>query len=203
MRFFRQHFLRCLSLLCSLGVAAVLTACASDSQSKQPLPPPQDVNQLPLRVGDKVKIDLLGLVDWPPEGREQDVLDDGTIVLPLLGHILAVGKTPTKLDQEITTNYVPRYFTHMNVTITPVARFFFVGGQVNNNAGGRIVWAGPITIMGAIQAAGDFTPYAKRSDVQITRGDQIIHVNCIKALKNPKLDIWIYPGDRIFVQRRF
>ena len=28
-------------------------------------------------------------------------------------------------------------------------------------------------------------------------------VNCIKALDDPKLDLFVYPGDKIVIKRRF
>jgi protein involved in polysaccharide export with SLBB domain len=179
----------------------MLAGCSTDSQS---LPPsPHDPTQDPLRVGDRVHVDLSGVADTF-DLKDQDIHEDGTINLPYVGRIQADGKSPSKLEQEITTNYVPRYYPHISVTVTPVARFFFVGGQVNNNGtGGRIAYAGPITIMGAIQAAGDFTPFADKKHVQVTRGDKILKVNCVDALKHPDKDIRIYPGDRIWVGRRF
>jgi protein involved in polysaccharide export with SLBB domain len=108
------------------------------------------------------------------------------------------------LEEDITHAYVPRYYNRLNVTVTPTARFFYVMGQVNNNTGGRIVYTGPITVLSAIAAAGDFTPYANKKDVQITRvNGQIDHVNCVKAIAHPELDLPVYPGDKIQVGRRF
>jgi len=192
--------LRYVSALCLLVLAAMLAGCASGPPPKPA--PPHDPTQDPLRIGDRIKVELSGIPDTIP-ASEQDIKEDGSINLPYVGRILVAGESPSKLEQEITTNYVPRYFTHISVTVTPMARYFFVGGQVNNNAGGRILYTGPITIMGAIQAAGDFTPFAKKKDVQITRANgSIEHVNCVAAIKHPEKDVPIYPGDRIWVAHR-
>jgi hypothetical protein len=103
-----------------------------------------------------------------------------------------------------TTNYVPRFYPHINVYVTPPTRLFYVGGQVNTNTGGRILYTGPITLTGAIEAAGDFTPYADKRHVQITRVDGTITIaNAVEALSHPEKDLPIYPGDRIWVGRRF
>jgi protein involved in polysaccharide export with SLBB domain len=183
-------------------LAAMLAGCFTDSPPPKPTPP-HDPTQDPLRNGDRIKVELSGIPDNMP-AQEQDIKEDGSINLPYVGRLIAADKSPSKLEQEITTNYVPRYFTHITVTVTPMARFFFVGGQVNNNASGRILYTGPITVMGAIQAAGDFTPFAKKSHVQITRSNGTIeYVNCVKALKHPEQDLPVYPGERIFVDRRF
>jgi protein involved in polysaccharide export with SLBB domain len=201
MRLLRQVMSRYVSALCSLMLAAVLAGCASDPQTKPP--PPHDVTKDPLLVGDQIKVELSGIPDtFQLEPKE--IEGDGSINLPYVGRITAADKSPSKLEQEITGAYVPHYYTHITVTVTPVARFFYVGGQVNNVAGGRIPYRGPITLMGAIQAAGDFTPYANKRAVQVTRADgTILKVNCIQAIAHPEKDIPIYPHDRIWVGRRF
>jgi protein involved in polysaccharide export with SLBB domain len=201
MRLLRQDMLRFASVLCSLVFAAMLAAgCATDTSG--PPVQPHDPTQDPLRVGDRIKVTLSGIADTI-EPIEQDIHEDGSINLPHIGRVQAAGKSSSKLEQEITADYVPRFYPHISITVTPVARFFFVGGQVNNTTGGRILYTGPITVLGAIQAAGDFTPFADKKHVQITRGDEIIKVNCVKALRVPKLDVPVYPGDRIWVGRRF
>jgi polysaccharide export outer membrane protein len=204
MRFLRQDILRYLSSLYVLLIAAMLAGCATDSQTKLP-PPPHDPNQDPLRIGDKVKVQLLGT---PEEIKieDQEINADGNIALPYINLVVAAGKSPGQLGKEITEKYLKGYFPHVTVTVTPVARFFFVGGQVNNNSGGggRILYTGPITLMGAIQAAGDFTPFADKKHVQITRVDgTIIKVNCREVLNHPDKDVQVLPGDRIWVGRRF
>jgi protein involved in polysaccharide export with SLBB domain len=61
-----------------------------------------------------------------------------------------------------------------------------------------------MTVLKAIQTAGGFTEFAKRTKVQVTRanGHKEKPVNYDKAVKNPKLDLPIYPGDQIFVDKR-
>ena len=194
-----------LCLLCSLALAALLPGCGTHAPRKTPGSTPLATNadiQSPLRIGDKIKVELTGIPD-PIQPIEQDIKDDGSITLPYIGRVVAAGKTPVELEKEIYSLYVPTWYKHVSVTVTPVARYFFVGGQVNNMTTGRILYTGPITVMGAIQAAGDFTPFADKRHVQVTRVDGTIeHVNCVKAIKNPKLDLDVYPGDRIWVPLR-
>jgi protein involved in polysaccharide export with SLBB domain len=192
-----------------LTLAVILTACAGapppDPQSKKLSP--EEVERIlrldPLRTGDKVRVELSGIPD-KMDPIDQDIKEDGTINLPFIGSIAADGKSPSQLEKDITAAYVPKWFLHINVTITHAARFFYVTGQVNNNGpGGRIVYTGPITVLGAIAAAGDFNPFAGKRHVQITRANgKIEYVNCIKALKHPELDLLVHPGDRITVPRR-
>jgi polysaccharide export outer membrane protein len=187
-------------------LAAVLPGCATHAPPKTAASPPSLTNadvQSALRIGDKTRVELTGIPDPPIAPIEQDIKDDGSITLPYIGRVMAAGKTPVELEKEIYSLYVPTWYKHISVTVTPTARFFYVGGQVNNLSGGRIMYTGPITVMGAIQAAGDFTPFADKRHVQVTRVDGTIeHVNCVKVIKNPKLDLQVFPGDRIYVPLR-
>jgi polysaccharide export outer membrane protein len=197
--------------LCGLAVAACLAGCdTSQPQADQPYhsatPKATPTNNLgPLRVGDRVRVELSGTPD-PIQPIEQDIAADGSINLPFIGHVPAEGKTPGQVQNDIQALYVPAWYKHINVTVTPPMRFFFVGGQVNNSGsgGGRILYSGPITVTGAIQAAGDFTPFANKKKVQLTRVDGTMFIiDCVKALKRPELDLPVYPGDKIYVPRRF
>ena len=62
-----------------------------------------------------------------------------------------------------------------------------------------------MTVLKAIQSASDFTDFAKKKKVQLTRsnGRKKETINCEKARQDPKLDLPIYPGDNIYVPRRF
>ncbi len=143
----------------------------------------------PLRVGDKIKVELSGIPD-KIDPMERDIKEDGNINLAYVGDIKAAGRSPSELENDIKNAYVPKWFNNVNVSVTPLARFFFVMGMVNNTGGsGRILWTPGITVLGAISAAGDFTPFANKRNVQITRHDgEIKYVNCVKALKHPELD---------------
>ena len=79
-------------------------------------------------------------------------------------------------------------------------RFYYVGGEVKG--GGQRPYTGRITATQAIEAAGGFTDFSNKKKVQIIRADgRIQWLNAKAALKDPKLDLWIYPGDKIHVRR--
>lgn len=158
-----------------------------------------------LHVGDKIRVDITGTPEPIQTGGEIEIHENGTINLPFVGFVSAVNKTPSELEKDITKAYVPAFFPHIGISVTVAARFFYVGGQVNG-AGNteRILYTGPTTVLRAIQAAGDFTPYANKRKVQITRSvtKKIYYENCVKALSDPKLDLPVYPNDMIWVGRR-
>jgi protein involved in polysaccharide export with SLBB domain len=209
MRLLRRDIYRGLFAVLPLALAVALSACAgappADPQVKKPSPEEAEkvARTYPLRVGDKIKVELGGIPD-KIDPMERDIKEDGNITLAYIGDIKAAGRSPSELEKDIKDAYVPKWFNNVNVSVTPLARYFYVMGMVNGSAGsGRIFYTPGITVLGAISSAGDFTPFANKHHVQITRHDgKIEYVDCIKALKHPELDVLIYPGDRINVPRR-
>ena len=198
---------RYLCVPCWLTLSVILAGCGIFSSSTPPPTKPSatgtaiDFREDPLRIGDRVTVELSGIAD-PVPPKEQDIKEDGTINLPYIHSVVAAGKSPSKLEKEIETMYVPKWYPRITVTVTPVARYFFVMGQVTTP--GRILYTGPIKLLGAIGAAGDFTPFAKKGAVQVIHADGAIEtINCRKAIRDPKLNISIHPGDQIQVGRRF
>lgn len=151
------------------------------------------------QVGDLVKIEFSGPPN-PIAPHEEHIKEDGTITLDI-GPVQAAGKTSGQLQKEIRDLYVPRIYKYLSVTVRGADQFYYVGGQVKQP--GRLLYLGPVTVTGAIKAAGDFTDFAKRSKVKLIRaGGQVVIVNCDKAQINPELDLPVYPGDRIDVPQR-
>ena len=158
-----------------------------------------------LRVDDMVVVVFSG-VPVPPErfeGRIKQSGTNGVISLSHIGEIQAAGKTPGELEQDIKNAYLKKgiYRDSLNVTVNAESRFFNVIGEVRG--ANRYVHSGEMRILGAISTAGGFTDFANKNNVQILRvNGKIEHVNCRRALKNPKLNVLIYPGDQIYVPRR-
>lgn len=155
-----------------------------------------------LQVGDPIIITFsdLPVVVQPFEER---IKADGTITLIHNETFAAAGKSIGQLGKEIRARYVPRFYVNMTVTIKPQenTRFYFVGGEVKQP--GRQVYLSRLTVLKAIQSAGDFTDFAKRKKVQLTRANGRTYViNADKALKDPALDLEVYPNDKIHVPRR-
>jgi polysaccharide export outer membrane protein len=154
-----------------------------------------------IQPGVKLTIIFSG-IPVPPPKHEEKVREDGYISPPLLGRVMAAGKTVGKLQEDLQNLYVPAYFTRaLTVTVLIEERWFYVGGEVKN--ANRYIYSGEVTVLKAIQAAGDFTPFANRRKVKVIRGNgKTETVNYDKALKNPKLDLPVYPGDQVIVPIR-
>ena len=155
------------------------------------------------RIGDQVTVTFSGL---PPSDvippHDERIKEDGTITLPLIGAVKANGKAPGELQKEIQDLYVPKYYLRLTVTVKSQELVYYVGGEVRSP--GRQQYIGEITVTKAIQSAGDFTDFAKKNSVRLTRADgKTVTVNCLKAIEDPKLDPLVFPGDKITVPRRF
>ena len=156
-----------------------------------------------LRVGSSLTITLMDtpILIPPFEGK---IKEDGTITLTLNQPFTAAGKTPGALEKEIRDRYVPKYFKYMTVAIKQEANslWYYVDGEVK--APNRQLYTSRITVSKAITSASGFTDFANKKKVRLTRLDGRVQiVNCVKARENPSLDLEVYPGDKIYVPRRF
>src|ERR1700691_3179415 len=110
-------------------------------------------------VGDTVTVTFSGLPDNDnPTPHLEPIKEDGTITLPDIGKIQAAGKTAGELQNEIHDLYVPKYYTHLTVTVSTGDRVYYVRGEVK--APGRQLYVGETTVSRAITSAGDFTDFA-------------------------------------------
>jgi polysaccharide biosynthesis/export protein VpsN len=196
-------------LLAIIIIASLGGGCSVYGPKDDPAPPPslepgptdQEQSRTPLRVGEPIRVDFSGTPTGLPY-VQTEIRGDGFVHFDYIGDIKAAGKTPAEFEKEIQNAYVPAYYTHLSVTVTPAARYFFVDGEVTMS--GRILYEGPITVTRAIAAAGGFNPFADRRHVRLYRVNATkgIVVNCIKALDDTKLDLPVYPGDKVVVKRR-
>jgi polysaccharide export outer membrane protein len=155
-----------------------------------------------IKVGDSLTITYADLPTavQPFDGQ---VKEDGTITLIQNQVFQVAGKSLRELEGEIQARYVPSIYRNLTATVkkTPQTQFYYVGGDVRSP--GRQVYISRITVTKAIQSAGDFTDFAKKSKVVLTREDgRKFTIDVPKALKDAKLDLEVFPGDSINVPRR-
>jgi polysaccharide export outer membrane protein len=217
--------LRVFVYLAAVSVSAVLTGCQGSHYAFNEVPPDSsssDVSGLStaspvnapgaptklkspspdrLSPGNKITVTFSGNPN-APKNHEEKVREDGYISPPLLTRpVKASDKTVGELQEELQGLYVPAFFRSLTVTVTTEERFFYVGGEVKSP--GRLLYLSEMTTLKAIQSAGDFTEFAKRSKVQIIRANgRKETVNCDKAMKDPTKDLPIFPGDQIIVPKR-
>jgi polysaccharide export outer membrane protein len=155
-----------------------------------------------IKSGDMLKITFDDLPPPPLAPAEQKIKEDGTITLLLNQEFTAVGKTRGELEREIRSRYVPDFYKSLTVHVEPLSatQFYYVDGEVK--LADRQVYISRMTVLKAIASAKGFTDFAKKSKVVLTRLDgRKFTVNCIKAERDPRLDLEVFPGDKIWVPR--
>jgi len=155
-----------------------------------------------LTIGDEVTVSLTDIPE-PPAPEPKPIQGDGTISMPYIGRVQAAGKTTGELEVYIHGLYVPAIYTHLTVTVKATSdRVYFVRGEVKQP--GRCIYVGPITVTKAITSAGDFTDFANRKRVFLTRSNgQRFKLNCDRILRGDVPDPPVFPGDQIEVTRRW
>jgi len=154
-------------------------------------------------VGDLLTISFTDIPPgMMPEMRVR-VGTDGMLALPMNVHVNAVGKTPTELQSEIRKAYVPNLFVNLSVVVKADDRYYYVGGEVK--VSGPKIHLATITVLQAIDTAGGFTDFAKKTAIEVRRAatGETLYVNEKKARRDQRLDLPVYVNDRITVPRRF
>ncbi|MEM2983406.1 MAG: polysaccharide biosynthesis/export family protein [Candidatus Bathyarchaeia archaeon] len=151
--------------------------------------------------------DVLDISVWKDETltRSVVVLPDGKISFPLIGEVMASGKTVAQLKKEIEgrlSAFVP------DVTLSFEVRqvnsmLIYVIGRVNNP--GRFLLNTNINVLQALSMAGGLTPFAKRDKIKIFRheGDKTqifkFQYDDIVEGKNLEQNILLKRGDVVVV----
>lgn len=193
----------------TLLAVLTLTGCGSMSSSNaffldtpkphfNPPPNASSADVARFHVGQTVIVTFSGTPEPIPQ-HEEVIKENGTITLPLIGSIYAVGKTTGELQNEIYTNYVPKYYVRVNVTVSSGERVYYVGGEVRSP--GTELYRDGTTLTKAIQSAGGLTDFASHKNVWLTHGGKRIKVNYDEALRDPSKDPAVYPDDQIEVKR--
>ena len=180
-------------------LAAVLALAASGCAShlSGPLPAsflgqPSDVYKLGL--GDKLRVAVYG---EPSLSGEFQVSGDGSITMPLVGNVPAVGLSASELEAALVRRYVAGFLKDPKIAVEVYAfRPYFVFGEVSKP--GRYPSTEGATILGAIATAGGFTYRANKKRVFLRRaGDSVEREIDVTA------EIRIQPGDVLRVGERY
>jgi len=185
------------------GYVGASSAQGGTISNTAPSRPPGSATIDDIRAGDTLRINFSDLPIVVQSPMEERVKDDGTITLLENQSFTAAGKTRGQLEKEIHDRYVPAYYTKMTVSVLPKSetQFYFVDGEVK--LPNRQVYLSRTTVLKAIASAGGFTDFARKGNVTLTRVDgRTVKVNCKKAQTDPRLDLEVFPGDKIWVPRR-
>ena len=151
--------------------------------------------------------DLIAINVWkePDLSRELAVRSDGKITLPLVGDVVASGKTTQQLQDELVKR-LQAYIESPTVTVSVReirSQAFNVLGQVARP--GSYLLGKPTTVLDAIAIAGGFREWAKEKSVYVLRrasdgSSQRISFNYKKAIQGtPGIDFNLQARDTIVV----
>lgn len=190
-----------------VALAAALAACGPRAPdydySKEPNP---RRSEFVIGVSDELLITV-----WrkPELTTTATVRPDGTITMPLIGDVVAAGKTPSQLKQEIQRR-VAEFIkldasTTITIAVTAVNSYrFTVSGEVGQP--GIHTSKVYVTVAEAIALAGGFTRFASRDDIVLMRRNQggaIRRIPIVYSLisngEYPEMNLVVLSGDSIFV----
>ena len=123
------------------------------------------------------------------------VASDGTLALPLIGTVEAVGLTTRELEKRVADHFRDGYLRDPRVSIEVLNyRPFYIYGEVRN--GGEYPYAVSMTILTAVALAGGYSYRADTRRVLITREGKKVEVPATESLQ-------ILPGDIVEIPERF
>lgn len=191
----------------SLGLAVMVAAmtflgCAHNQKS---LPVAKDE---PYRIG---REDVLDVAVWRDAdmSRQVPVRPDGNISLPMIGDVMAAGKTTAELAEEIKGKLTPFIQEpKVSVIVHEVnASRIFVTGEVAHP--GAYPLRGRVSLVQAVALAGGFTPFADYDGIVVIRqgkdaGKYPVRYSDLVSMddensKEKKAEAFLQPGDTIVV----
>lgn len=184
-----------------------------------PLTNPEVVPQGTIHIGDTVSVTLwefgsglLGPVNQFPNGQvpvglsgaqsatvpNQTVDQSGTIIVPFVGEVKAVGRTPRQVQADI----VKALRGKANETqalvqvVQTVDNAVTVTGDVSKPGRFPLALSGT-RLLDAVATAGGTTGKAREMLVQLTRGGQVRSLRMSAVLRDPTQNIFLRAGDLI------
>ena len=151
--------------------------------------------------------DVIGISVWKDDSltRTVVVLPDGKITFPLLGDLVAGGKTVAQLKKDLESG-LTRYVADSNVTVEVKqsnSMIIYIIGRVN--APGRQVMLANTNVLQALAMAGGPNPFAKKRDVKIFRQEEgitamfLFDYDAVAEGRHLEMNIELKRGDVIIV----
>lgn len=148
------------------------------------------------RLGAADKIRVL-VYNEPNLSGEFIVSSDGALSLPLIGDVVALGRTTDQIRQEIEQRLAAGYLKTPQVSIDVLEyRPFFILGEVNKP--GDYPYTADLTLMKAVATANGFTYRADQKHVWLK------HVGQTKEERYTiTSDLPLQPGDTVRIAERY
>lgn len=155
-----------------------------------------------MRSGDTVLVNIRIPGSVRNELPQEDIIDDsGMINFPLIGRMLARGKTTSEFEQEVERAYIEgKFYKNVTVNVVIPQRFVFVTGEVRQS--NKVPLVSGLTLYGAISSAGGLNDWGDPARIQLIRGGNTTLHNLAEIVKDPTKDTPLEAGDQIVVPRR-
>ena len=193
-----------------VGVLLLIVALSfAGCTSSRPPPPahlPAPVTSTTVGIGDSFEVQIVGEKDLPTVFR---VAPDGTIDFPYIGRTSVVGLEPQEIVDILRKKLIDGKFLSNPQASLIVKEYaskrVTVIGQVGKP--GEVPWTAGLKLVGAISAAGWFTPLADSNHVILTRlippSRSITAVVSVDAITDgEQADIPLQAGDTVKVEAR-
>jgi polysaccharide export outer membrane protein len=191
-----------------LIVVTAVIACGHpnyDANVYRQQPDPRN-KEIVLGVGDVLAINVWDQKDL---NTEATIRPDGTITMPLVGDMKAIGQTPTALREKIKSslaNYVK--LGGGNEITVAVKSWNSYRFTINGEVGRPGVYTSPnwVQVSDVLALAGGVTRFADRDKITLIRKSvqgetQYIPLNfdMLASGKRPDMNVWVLPDDVIYV----
>jgi protein involved in polysaccharide export with SLBB domain len=156
------------------------------------------------RPGDVFDMRLSGMpAEYAAEFALQfTVGQDGTVNVPLIGEIKALGLTSTQLERTMQNRFMgAKIFTTPTVIINQSqgARIVSVSGGVK--VAQRLQWTPDMTLTTAIGNCQGFNDFARQTGIKLIRESKVFGVYNFKDVSSdPAKDPKLLPGDQVVVR---
>lgn len=166
--------------------------------------PPRELQNISSQPGQDYIIgpgDVIGISVWRDEAltRSAVVLPDGKLQFPLIGEIVAGGKTVLQLKQEFVEK-LSKYVVDADISVEVKqsnSLVIFIIGKVNNP--GRQILLSNTTVLQALSMAGGLNLFADKDDIKIFRQDNDRTV--VYSFRYSKVVNGTYLDDNIMLKR--
>lgn len=166
-------FLRSLAMALFGGLFFILAACQAGAPAAPRGPVGQQVEQqqkigaYTLGTGDQLRVTVFG---QPDLSGQFEVDGSGSISMPLVGQVEAVGLTTPELEKRIVGLLEGDYILNPRVSAEVINyRPFYILGEVNRP--GEYPYTSGLTVLNAVAASGGFTYRANKKVVYIKSVD--------------------------------
>jgi protein involved in polysaccharide export with SLBB domain len=182
--------------------------CQSTTSQKNLSPPVfKPESEIRLAPGDTIAVKFPYTTQLNDINETHTILPDGTITMALAGQVMAAGKTPTELQNELVKRH-PGQLQNPVITVSVTSLFerkVYVGGEVMRP--GLVTLPGQMSVMEAIFQAGGFNmDKAETKNVVLIRlqGTQRVAyaLDFDKALQGDTHEpVYLQPQDIVYVPR--